>query len=239
MRNLRLTILPALAMAATSFAPAHAATVNVEVDLTPTYTSTHGVGSSTSTSTVDLVGSQITATYTDGTTENWVWTQRGTYNAGTDHVSDDLTIDYHWSGFMMNATKRVASFAWDMFDADVIWDAGNYRDPDPRNSPTTLRGVAFKIGAGNDALVGDVVATYSDHVEIAGYAAGEDAFTNLFVDFTGLEGGGLLGGITWNADTDALAYAGDLTPVVPLPAGGLLLLTGFAGFGLMRRRRKG
>lgn len=228
-----------------ALSPAQAATVEVEYDLNLAYHSEHGIRSNTGTSVRDLVGMDIVATYTDGTTEVWDWIYTNPYSvwdAGTDHISDNLTIDFINHRFAISAVKSLASLAFDLVGANAIWDVGTYLDTDPRNSPTTKRGHEFRIRSGNsDALEGEVRASYSDHVQIGNHLTGEDAFTHLLVDFTGLAGGGFAGDMSWSADTDSLAFAGDLAPVVPavpLPAGGLLLLTALGAFELKRRTGK-
>lgn len=217
--------------------PVEAATVGVELDLRPAYHSVHGVREDTSTSGIDLIGAKISATYTDGGTEDWEWVPMGRWRAGTDHVSSDMTIAYNWSGILMDATRRVQSFAIDLLGASAIWDAGRYSNYDQRNSPTTKIGYPFYIVDGLESDSGDVNAYYSDMVRIGDHSTGEDAFTNLFVDFSGLDEGGFLGSLRWGADTDVLAVAGDLTPV-PAPLSALLLITGLGSMNLMRSRTK-
>ncbi|MCK0093984.1 VPLPA-CTERM sorting domain-containing protein [Yoonia sp. F2084L] len=225
--------------------PVHAATVEVSYDLELAYHSEHGIRSNTATAIRDFVGMDILATYTDGTTEVWDWVYTNPYSiweAGTDHISNDLTIDVINGRFAINAVKSLASLAFDLVGANAIWDVGDYVDSDPRNSPTTKVGHEFRVRSGNsDALEGEIRASYSDRVQIGDHLTGEDAFTHLLVDFTGLADGGFTGDMTWSSDTDSLAFAGDLAPVVPavpLPAGGLLLLTGLGALGLKRRAGK-
>lgn len=229
--------------------PVHAATVNVDYDMELSYLSETGVRENTGTYRQDLIGMDMTAVYTDGTVETWDWIQLGQYNFGTDHVSEDLTIDFQtsfdpitssFSRFRMDVMKRLASFTVDLTGANAIWDAGEYADSDERNSPTTKIGREFDILVGNDdSLPGTIAASYSDRVQIGDHLTGEDAFTRLVLDFSGLQDGGFLGDFAWRADTDILAADGALAPVVPavpLPAGGLLLLTAFGAFSLMRRK---
>lgn len=221
--------------------PAQAATINVAYDLTPTYQSQDGVGTRTAAYITDLVGTTVSATYDDGTTEDWVFIQHtaNAFSVRVDHESADLSFVYQSGNtFAMNASKRVTNLTVDLAGANVIFDAGEYPDSDPRNSPTTKIGIEFEISAGGDALSGMIDALYSDHVRIGDHLTGEDAFTRLFIDFSGLDGGGLLGGISWRADLDALQTPDDLTLLsqVPLPAGMVLLLTGLGALGATRRR---
>ncbi|MEL6681100.1 MAG: VPLPA-CTERM sorting domain-containing protein [Pseudomonadota bacterium] len=222
---------------------AHAATIDINYDLDLAYTSEHGIRSHTRTWAGDHVGAQLFATYADGTTEQWEWIQlyeHNPYVTGTDHISENLTIEHITRGYVMDITKRLASFVIDLTGAGIVWDAGGYEDPDPRNSPGTLGGREFFIKEGNgDSLGGEIVATYSDRVQLGDHTTGEDTFTRLLIDFSGLDDGGFVGDLIWNADTDGLAYTDDLTPVmapVPLPAGGLLLLTAFGAFVTFRRK---
>lgn len=216
-----------------NYAPAQAATVNVNYNMDLTHKSVNGVRSDTSTYSTDLVGALFRAVYTDGTTEDWNWVRYSEYGAATDHVSDDLAFDYKWWGFEMQVQKGLQSFEVNLEPASVIWDAGEYPEWDPRNTPTTYGGEQFRISTGNEALDGTVNATYSNRLRVGDHPVGEDAFTNLLIDFSGLANGGLFSNITWSFDMDVLAVAGDLTPV-PLPAGILLLLAAIGAFALIR-----
>lgn len=206
--------------------------------MTLSYTSEQGIRSDTRTLIQDLVGMQLTATYTDGTTETFGWEQTGAWAAGLDHDSTDFDMTFHWYGYRMTMSKRLASFEFDLSGAGMIWDAGDYPDHDPRNSPTTLIGSPFSISEGNDdTLAGTILASYAGRVQIGDHTTGEDAFTRLKVDFTGLAEGGFLGTLLWNSDSDVLADRGDLYPT-PLPAAGLLLLAGLGSLGASRSLRR-
>lgn len=214
-------------------APAQAATVSVDYNMDLAYKSVHGVRSDTSTYSTDLVGALFRAVYTDGTAEDWNWVRYSEYGAATDHISDDLAFDYRWWGFEMQVQKGLRSFEVNLAPASVIWDAGEYPEWDLRNTPTTYGGEEFRISDGNNALSGAVNATYFNRLRVGDNPIGEDVFTNLLIDFSGLTNGGLFSNITWSFDMDVLAVAGDLTPV-PLPKGILLLLAAIGTFALMR-----
>lgn len=235
MRFVCATVIFAATVAVTSFGftSAQAATVDVGYDMALKYTSRDGVRSNTSTYTTDLVGTLIEAVYTDGTTESWNWVRHNEWSGGTDHVSADLTMAYQWWGFEMQANKRLQSLEIDLAPASVIWDAGAYPEWDVRNTPTTYGGIPFHLTDGADALNGTVSATYSGLVQVGNNPVGEDAFTNLLIDFSGLEGSGLLGALTWAFDMDVLETPGDLTPV-PLPASLLMLLAAMGIFVAVR-----
>lgn len=245
MRYFHKPIVAACLLAWTAVMPAHAATVDVTYDLRPTYKSIDGVGTRTATYRSDLVGATVLARFGDGTTENWEFIQHTSniFSVRVDHESPDLSFTYDNSNtFSMNARKLVTELTVNVGRANVIFDAGEYPDSDVRNSPTTKIGIEFNVSAGGDALTGVIGAHYSGHVRIGNHMTGEDSFTQLDLDFTGLDGGGQLGGISWRADLDVLATPSDLALLsqVPLPAGMGLLLTGIGalGFAARRRRRK-
>lgn len=80
---------------------------------------------------------------------------------------------------------------------------------------------------------GTVNVTYSGLVQLSNGPVGEEAFTNLLIDFSGLEGNGFLGALIWGHDFAALERRGGLTPV-PLPASLLMLLAAMGIFVAVR-----
>ncbi len=224
---------------------AQAATVDVSYDQDVGYTMSDGIREDTATYATDLVGAVITANYTDGTSETSVWTQFTTWTAGV--VADGYDLSYKWWGFELLTDNRLASLAFDLAPAGVIFDAVVSGDSDVSTtgtkggSPLSLDEYGSPL-VENTSLAGTVTAEYDGLVQLDGEEPAGDAFTNLLIDFTGTSEGGLLGGVTLVFDTDVLAGgAADLTAVmdeiaaVPLPAAGWLLLAGLGGLFATRR----
>lgn len=227
----------AAVMATFGVGSAQAATLDVGHDLQVAYYTLNGVRSNTSTYSTDLVGSVVTAQYTDGSTETMTWFRKSEWSAGI--VSAGLQIATRWWGFDLSTTNRLQSLAFDLSPSGTIFDALAGTSPDT-DTPTTKGGIPLHLNAygstseADTSIRGEVTAEYSGLVQMVGHAPGQDAFTRLLIDFSATDGGGLLGGVTLALDMDVLVGgAGDLAPV-PLPPGILLLLAGLGAFGLMQ-----
>ena len=140
-----------------------------------------------------------------------------------------------WGGFLLSATRRVSSFTMNLLGASSLFDAGTAYEWEDNNTLTTSVGFPYRT-IGTDTLLGNISVTYRDAIVLAGQPLQHDAYTTMTVDYTGLEGGGLLGSTLFDTDMDTLEVAGDLTPV-PLPAGMVLMLSALGMLGLRKRFR--
>lgn len=219
----------------------HAATViNIETSIGVAQETVYAIGDS-STLGNELAGMRVTASYGDGSSEIMTWEALNIYTLGGASGSG-VDIEMGWQGFEVSASRLMTGllFEADLGNAvfDMTW-ANNTAD----DTPTTGRGVPFEFLNDSDAaLEGTVTASYSGAVNIVGAEAVGDIYTDMFVDFSQLTGGGFLGDIFFRSDLDSLAVAGDLSPVglstVPLPATLPLMLVGLGGIGLMRRKKR-
>ncbi|MCQ0090445.1 hypothetical protein FGD77_01290 [Roseovarius sp. M141] len=195
-----------------------------------------GTRPDTSRYTTDLVGSLIQVVYTDGTTGslNQAGGRRNPRRAATDYASSDTSLDFERWGFEMQANKRVQSIELSLAPTRPFGNTNAHPGRDGRNTSAPYGGgVPFHISQGGDALNGIVNVTYSGLTQIRNGSVGEAAFTNLLIDFSGLEGNGFLGALIWGHDFEALERRGGLTPV-PLPASLLMLLAAMGIFVAVR-----
>jgi Ca2+-binding RTX toxin-like protein len=98
--------------------------------------------------------------------------------------------------------------AGSVFDTTVTLDD----DPLGGSTPGSSFGYTFGFVGDNAEMSGSVTVTYSGIVNLVGRAADGDLFTTLLIDFSGLDGGGVIGDVSWNSDIDSLLYVGDLAP---------------------------
>lgn len=176
----------------------------------------HGFRADTVSRGVDLVGAKITATYADGTTETLTWEAYDIYTKGG-AVGDNIDMSFGYDWHHLTTTKLLTSFTFDLQPAfsvfDSIADATNF--PEGQSTPGTSSGQPLFLHPDYEAISGNITATYSGIVNIAGSAAVGDIYTTLTVDFSQLPGGGLLGTLLWNSDIDTLEVPGDLFPTSP------------------------
>ncbi len=222
---------------------AQAATVNIVRVADNPQETVYGIRDNTGTDGVDLDGAIFTATYADGTSEEIVWNALRTFNYSIDGeaAGTDTYVYMSWDGFEMTTTRLLTSLLIQLAPASSVFDTTFIFDPDPASTPGSSFGYPFELYSAYSGLQGSITATYSGIVNMAGDVARGDLFTDMLVDFSGLSTGGILGAVSFRSDMDTLRYAGDLTPIspVPLPAGFWLLLAGMGGFvlsGRMARR---
>lgn len=214
-----------------SFSTAEASTVNVATDPGQVYISENGIGSS-SVSGASLAGMEVTVNYVDGGEETLIWGAT-THSAGA-ASSSDFSLSNQWWDFTLNTTRMLAAFSMSTLGLDAVFDI---YPVDYRDTPNSLRGVAFNVVAGDQDGLVDVL--FENRVLVRGHMTGEDLYTDMTVDFTGLTAGGFLGSISFVTDLDAFAVSDDLTLVAaPVPAGLPLLLGGLGILGLARRKRR-
>lgn len=235
MRTETKAILATIALSLPS-AAAHAATINVDQEVGQAMESEFGMSSGTSTHGRHLGGMLLTATYSDGTSEDLVW---NAYSGHGDVTGSGLYMSFTWDYFRLTTTKFLTTLSMDAAPANAIFDTLFLGEGDVGNTPGTSYGFTYRMRDG-DELGGDISVTYSNQMSIKGADAQGDAYTKMRIDYTGLDGGGLLGYTGFSTDLDSIMVAGDLNPVgiseVPLPAGLPLLLAGLGLLGLQRRK---
>lgn len=216
-----------------------ASTININATDGEHYETKHGIRADTATRGGDLAGMRVTATFADGSSESDIWERFNFTNGGFDGVNFDMS--FGWRNFELTNEKTMTSLLLEADLGNSIFDIGGYGTaiaPFPSvDTPTTKVGYPFEI-FGTDTLVGTIEATYSNIVSFVGVDPVGDVYTDLLLDFTGLAGGGLDGGLAFKTDLDTLLHAGDLqVSSVPVPPTLPLLLSCLGLLGVTRLRR--
>lgn len=214
---------------------APAATVSIATEPGTLMSTEHGIREDTSTTGRDLAGMVLRVGFADGALEDLVWEAYDIYTSGGT-ATTGFSIRAGWDGFRLTTERAVTSMTFFAATANAIFDILRINDGEEGATYSTKWGFPFEI-YGGDPGEGDIRVTYSNAVVLAGHPQGADAFTDMTVDFSGLEGGAFSGSLFFNSDLDTLAVAGDLAPV-PLPAGAPLLLAALAGLAALRRRAR-
>ena len=219
---------------------AAASTVNINTDSGQLYVSEYGMGSS-SVNGASLAGMTVDVTYADGGSESLTWAPTirpngrpsSTNGAAT---SADFSLSQGWSEFSLTTTRLLTSMSFSTLGLGSVFDIWPV---DAYDTPGSLRGVAFRVTSGDQD--GEIDVSFTNQVLVRGHMIGNDLYTDMHVDFSGLDAGGFFGTMAFVTDLDYLAVADDLTAFnpVPLPAGLPLLLGGLGIMGLMRRRQRG
>ncbi len=195
--------------------------------------SMYGLHEDTAATGASIVGSIIKATYVDGTSEELTWEQTGRWTGGVS--GGFITMSLERAFFAMETTKRLATLMFDAAAGGALFDITKY------GTVGSKWGYRFREYTDNGIapLTGEIGVRYSGLVVVDGDTNQSSTYRRMLVDYTGTEGGGALGYTEFNSDLDDLAFDGDLVDLtpVPLPASLPLLLGGFAGLGLLRRRK--
>lgn len=214
---------------------ASAATVNVSTDAGTTYIATDGIGVGTSVSGGSLAGMEVMVAYSDGSSETLTWGARANDRHHGEVTSAGMSLDLAWWDFTLSATNRIASIAMSTLGLPAVFDISTSDPAD--DTEGTGRGVSFDIrsGAPDD---GEIGVAFSNQVLADGDDSGIDLFTDVMIDFSGLEDGGFFGNLNFVMDFDPLASSNlEAVSEVPLPPGLPLLMAGIVGLGLVKRRK--
>lgn len=240
-----------------SVAAAAATTVTVATTPGTPYVSPVDIRDDTGSRGVDLVGAQVTATYSNTTSEVLTWGALDPYTPG-EARGDDFAIYMDYRGFDIQSTKQLTHLKIELANTQSISDGSGRSvfdmltadNNDPGNTPSSAFGVPVRFdntsytqatffgallpsGQTTDAPEGTIIATYSDIVRIGAAPAQGDLFSTLNIDFTGLSAGFFQGDANFEADVDTFRTVAP----IPLPAGLPLLLLGLSGLALVRRTK--
>ena len=214
----------------------------------PTLFSAAGV-SSFQTLGSTMGGMEVTATFAGGLTEKLTWVNgAGSFGGATGTFwSISMNGDSFNVPFIVTNTSGAAqqgaaltNLFFDATKGDTVFDrsfGGIEGTPGSANGQDLFD--SSGLGSG-----GTIAVTYQRAVAVGMNPPVGDLFGFMNVDLTGVVGGGLGIGSTWQfiQDTDNLQVAGDIGDrppgVIPVPAALPLLATGLAGFAFLRRRRR-
>jgi hypothetical protein len=182
-----------------------------------------------------MAGMRVTAYFANGTTQLGIW---GTTGAGAGaavgagftlgEVGDTFDGQGSWT-LTNNSGIGIQRLLIDAGPGDTVFDTQALGDI--QGTFGSERGWDFLRTDGRLDLV--VNAYYRDSVALTGNAPVGDLFRSLDLQF----GSAMFGTMTFQADTDNILYAGDITPVSD-PASLLLLGTGLVGLVTARRRMR-
>lgn len=182
-----------------------------------------------------MVGMAVTAIFADTSSETIAWASSGGTSgsaSGTDWALFETGDTFGGVWTLANITgQAITDLIINGVPGDTIFDRSA---PSP-GSPDSFSGLDFFLDGGNTFL-GDITATYRNALGIGGAAPVGDLFTQLELEFT--SAGAFASGstLTFVADTDSAATAGDITEV---SEPGMLVIfgLGLVGLGVARRRR--
>ncbi|MFN0184789.1 MAG: PEP-CTERM sorting domain-containing protein [Aquabacterium sp.] len=211
---------------------ASAAPVPSSVSTAPGMTHNAAALTGFSTTGSDMAGIRVTAYFSNSTSQTAIWSDQGGGYGGAFGAGWGLTLDgdsftspwtlYNDANALMVrlvVDGKLGRTAFDMIS-------------DPELSPGSARGKAFTDADLDGAGVRFVDVLYLDRLVVGGVFY-EDLYTRMDLRF---EGDGLLGQLTFLADTDNASV--DIRPGIPEPSTYALLGLGLAGVGWVARRRR-
>ncbi|MCZ4351769.1 hypothetical protein O4H61_04515, partial [Roseovarius aestuarii] len=176
------------------------------------YETVTGLREDTTTRGVDMAGSKITATFSDGSVETLTWQALDPYtNGGV--TGDDIVMFFGNGWHELTTTKLLTSLSIDLKPASSVFDTTFANDGDflGGSTPGSKNGFPFEFETAYETLAGSVTVTYSEVVNLTGRAADGDLYTTMLIDFSGLTTGGIQGYVEWRTDIDTLEVSNDLT----------------------------
>lgn len=181
-----------------------------------------------------LAGTEITATFSDATTETAVWGVTGVQAGAATGASGwtmSATGDTFLATWLLSNTgsKTITNLFINPSPGDTVFDLNNPFI----GTPGSAQGHTFTDGSSPFSIT----ATYSDTIALTSFAPVGDLYRTLNLAFGGA-GFGPGSSMPFQMDTDLTLLPDDLR--VPEPGTVVLWGTGMAGLGLMawRRRRK-
>jgi hypothetical protein len=190
-----------------------------------------------------MAGMTVRATFADGFTETLVWAATGPGAGGVTgdgwsvNQSGDTFNDLSWAvdvtrldgqGLPIELSELHLEGAPGLTLFDVEPPNGSFTtEPGTENSASGKR---FVSDLADDD---DIVATYSNQIQINADPPVGDLWHTLTIDFSGRDDGGVFGSFAFSQDADS----DERLIQVPEPFGAALLGFALLGFGMARRRR--
>lgn len=178
----------------------------------------------------DMVGSQVTVRFVDGTTESVSWAAAGALGTGWSLVlRNDSFIAGAWK-LSNDGSRSIKGLTFDGRPGNTVFDVV----PFTVNSPGSLRGKPLgDVFAANN--IGFAQGNYRDRLSVDGIWY-EDLYLVLDIDFRFPF---LAGDLFYSADTDNIdVQLGGITPVVPEPGTYGLMAVGLASLLSLARGRR-
>ena len=188
------------------------ANVIVDTDEGTLHVTQSGFDTNTSVDGDEAAGMRVTVVYEGGLTEVLTWQATGGTTGGVTGSGMSLTMSTA-ATFTLTSSLRVVSLKLEAQYGNAVFDTLK-----GVNNGTRGDTLGTKIGfpyeeMGGDPVTGTVAVSYSDGVIHAGLERGTDIFTTMTIDYSGVDGGGILGTIQFRSDMDNIAVPGDLAPV--------------------------
>jgi hypothetical protein len=190
-------------------------TINNSFDEGTLYVTEFGFDTNTSVDGDESDGMLVTVTYVNGLTEVLTWETLGTSRLGGVTGTDMTMTSVSGSRFDLTATEAIASIKMEALYGNAVFDTLKGINDGTRGDTLGTR-IGFPYEEiGGDPLTGTINVTFSNGVIRQGLERGDDIFTTMLIDYTGLDGGGFIGNTEFRADMDNIAVPGDLVPLVP------------------------